>query len=384
MRGRTNVAGKPEEERTVTAGTSAVTVEPTKGKTMKKITVDPTPSQTKTVTAGTGNVNVSPDSGKLLSGVTVKPTPTQEKTVTPTTSQQTVLPDSGKHLSKVTVKAKPSIKVDGTEVDKGMNLKSTIMYIKISDLTVDDYPLGQLLGDEIHLVSGTTHLKIVGETYTTLVAPPANSSVSNLVNYKGALYYLTGSSLYKWVSGTWTIVATLPTADMVTCTGATADEDYIYFAGDRNIYTWDGSEFTDTGVPSILLTTDQYIRHLIVSGGYLHAVSGANGRNHSLHKKVNGQWELALTAIYASSQTGRYILTDIDGVLYRGTAEKRLENLAWVATGLSAPLIADGSSGTRHSTTNTCLVIKNGEIHMFANDNVHGLINAKMYREALQ
>lgn len=107
MRGRTNVTGKPEEERTVTAGTSAVTVEPTKGKTMKKVTVDPTPSQTKTVTARTGNVNVTPDSGKLLSGVTVKPTPTQEKTVTSTTSEQTVLPDSGKHLSKVTVEAIP-------------------------------------------------------------------------------------------------------------------------------------------------------------------------------------------------------------------------------------------------------------------------------------
>ena len=97
--------GKPEEEKTVTAGTAAVVVNPSSGKTMKKVTVNPTPSQTKTVTAGTGNVNVSPDSGKLLSKVTVAPTPTQSKSVTPSTSQQTVTPDAGKHLSSVVVRA---------------------------------------------------------------------------------------------------------------------------------------------------------------------------------------------------------------------------------------------------------------------------------------
>ena len=98
-------AGKPEEEKTVTAGTSAVTVTPTSGKTMKKVTVNPTPSQTKTVTAGTAASTVAPDSGKLLSSVTINPTPSQSKTVTPTTSKQTVTPDSGKLLSSVVVNA---------------------------------------------------------------------------------------------------------------------------------------------------------------------------------------------------------------------------------------------------------------------------------------
>ena len=130
-------AGKPEEEKTVTAGTSAITVTPTSGKTMKKVTVNPTPSQsksatpstsaqtispdsgkllssvsvgaiqteTKTVTAGTGASTVTPTSGKYLSSVTVNPTPSQSKTVTPTTSKQTVTPDSGKLLSSVVVNA---------------------------------------------------------------------------------------------------------------------------------------------------------------------------------------------------------------------------------------------------------------------------------------
>lgn len=64
-------AGKPEEEKTVTAGTSAVEVTPSTGKTMKKVTVNPTPSQSKTVTPTTSKQTVTPDSGKLLSSVVV-------------------------------------------------------------------------------------------------------------------------------------------------------------------------------------------------------------------------------------------------------------------------------------------------------------------------
>ena len=36
--------GKPEEEKTVTAGTSAIVVNPSSGKVMKKVTVNPTPT----------------------------------------------------------------------------------------------------------------------------------------------------------------------------------------------------------------------------------------------------------------------------------------------------------------------------------------------------
>ena len=64
--------GKPEEEKTVTAGTSTKVVTPLEGKTIKKVTVNPTPSQSKTVTPSTSQQTVSPDSGKLLSKVIVK------------------------------------------------------------------------------------------------------------------------------------------------------------------------------------------------------------------------------------------------------------------------------------------------------------------------
>ena len=97
--------GKPEEEKTVTAGTSAIEVLPSSGKTMKKVNVNPTPTEEKTVTAGKNQTTVVPSSGKYIKKVTVNPTPSQSKTVTPSTSQQTVSPDAGKLLSQVIVNA---------------------------------------------------------------------------------------------------------------------------------------------------------------------------------------------------------------------------------------------------------------------------------------
>ena len=77
--------GKPEEEKTVTAGTSAKVVTPSEGKTIKKVTVNPTPSQSKTVTPSTSQQTVSPDSGKLLSQVIVE----AMEDVTPEVTAQT-------------------------------------------------------------------------------------------------------------------------------------------------------------------------------------------------------------------------------------------------------------------------------------------------------
>ena len=101
--------GKPEEEKTVIAGTSVMEVLPSSGKTMKKVKVNPTPSQSKTVTPSTSQQTVFPDSGKLLSSVIVGAIQTETKTVTPNQNTQNVTPSSGKYLSKVTVNPMPEI-----------------------------------------------------------------------------------------------------------------------------------------------------------------------------------------------------------------------------------------------------------------------------------
>lgn len=63
-----------------------------------------TPTQTKSVTAGTSQVTVTPDTGYALSSVTVDPTPSETKTESPNVStNKEVTPTSGKLLSKVTI-----------------------------------------------------------------------------------------------------------------------------------------------------------------------------------------------------------------------------------------------------------------------------------------
>lgn len=103
------------------------------------------PEQTKTVTAGTSAVTVNPDIGKVLSGVTVNPTPSQAKSVTPSASAQTVLPDSGKLLSSVSVNA----------------VNSDLLAALDSDFNADNIKQGvNILGLTGNLAVGIPNLKI--------------------------------------------------------------------------------------------------------------------------------------------------------------------------------------------------------------------------------
>lgn len=97
------------QTKTVTAGTSNVTVNPDSGYDgMSQVTVEPTPSEVGAITAGTSQQTATPTAGKYFSSVTVDPTPSQTKSVTPTTSAQVVTPDSGYLLNEVDVGAIPS------------------------------------------------------------------------------------------------------------------------------------------------------------------------------------------------------------------------------------------------------------------------------------
>lgn len=97
------------QQKTVTAGTSNVTVNPDTGYDgMSQVTVEPTPSEVGAITAGTSQQTATPTAGKYFSSVTVDPTPTIQGIATPSTSQEIYTPPSGKHFSKFTVDAIPS------------------------------------------------------------------------------------------------------------------------------------------------------------------------------------------------------------------------------------------------------------------------------------
>lgn len=98
----------PTEDKEVTAGTSDVPVLPPDGKHNGNVTVHPTPTETKEITAGTSDVSVSPSEGKHIGGVTVHPTPSEEKIVTAGAVTQDFFPTSGMHMNKVKVNPTPT------------------------------------------------------------------------------------------------------------------------------------------------------------------------------------------------------------------------------------------------------------------------------------
>jgi len=96
---------KPEQTKTVAAGTSNKTVSPDSGYVLSSVTVQPTPSETKTATPSTSSQNITPTSGKLLSKVTVNAISTQTKSGTPSGAAQTINADSGKYMTAFTINA---------------------------------------------------------------------------------------------------------------------------------------------------------------------------------------------------------------------------------------------------------------------------------------
>ena len=180
--------GKPEEEKTVTAGTSAIEVLPSSGKTMKKVNVNPTPTEEKTITAGTSATTVTPTSGKYIKKVTVNPTPSQSKTVTPSTSQQTVSPDSGKLLSQVIVKAMEDVTPEVTAQTPIITQIAKNLGVTITTPSGTNKQILQGNNTNLQLIASETSVKTVtwaGGTDDEIVAmvEAADAGTINLADY---------------------------------------------------------------------------------------------------------------------------------------------------------------------------------------------------------
>lgn len=77
----------------------------------------------KTVTAGTSAITVTPDSDNDgIASVTVNPTPSQSKSASPSVSAQTITPDSGKLLNSVSISAMPLPDVVAKWFDNTLNI----------------------------------------------------------------------------------------------------------------------------------------------------------------------------------------------------------------------------------------------------------------------
>ena len=140
------------------------------------------PEEEKTVTAGTSTKVVTPSEGKAIKKVTVNPTPTEEKTIIPTTSQQIISPSDGKHIASVIV---ASI-ADGGGVVPKYNRDAEIITPGTSDQVI---PVGTYL-------RGT--LTILGDS--DLVPEKLPEDV-NLFGVQGAREI--NSGIYAWTKNTY-------------------------------------------------------------------------------------------------------------------------------------------------------------------------------------
>jgi hypothetical protein len=122
------------------------------------------PTEEKTVQATTNNITVTPSSGKVLTKVTIKgatipSVTTQTKTVTASRSQQIVKPDSGKYLSQVTVNKYPdatgTYKPTANSSAADMGTTNNYRYVNTTAVYDLGYNAGMAKGKTDALVVGT-------------------------------------------------------------------------------------------------------------------------------------------------------------------------------------------------------------------------------------
>ena len=182
--------GKPEEEKTVIAGTSVMEVLPSSGKTMKKVNVNPTPTEEKTITAGTSATTVMPTSGKYIKKVTVNPTPSQEKTATPTTAGFEVTPDEGYLLNKVVVSGDSDLVAEN--IREGIDIWGVVGTLVEGVAGID---FGEItLASKATFVTVSHNLGVVPSWVALIPKSLATTSSSSLFNINGKTAYSALSS----------------------------------------------------------------------------------------------------------------------------------------------------------------------------------------------
>lgn len=267
----------PREEKTVTAATTTITVEPSLGKYgLSKVTINPTPSEEKTVTMGTIATTVNPTAGRLLSKVTINPISTEEKSVTPGVLQKTVEPTNGKLLSKVTVAAiatqnKTATPSTGSQIitpDEGSFLSAVTVNpipnqrnstnVKVEDNTVT-IPSGYYASTVTKSVSAGTYTIGVVQTAkdTELNVTSSNVNLSATTSKPSSGFYLTATAqgeVEAYATATINKGYLVSTSATSSTLNRKANKTTLYYSVPTSTCTVTGGEITVSDVtPTITL-----------------------------------------------------------------------------------------------------------------------------------
>ena len=280
--------GKPEEEKTVTAGTSTKVVTPSNGKTIKKVTVNPTPSQSKTVTPSTSQQTVSPDSGKLLSKVIVK---AMEDVTPEVTAQTPVITQIAENLG-VTITT-PSGTNKQILQGNNANLQLISEYEPVfptgiaitTPPTKVEYSKGDTLDLSGIVVTGTFDNGVVVDITDECTFSPADGTILTGNETSVTVSFLWGSKTY-----TTTQAITIKSLKIVTWAGGTDEEivamveaadqgeinlsDY-WAVGDTRTVQLSAMSATGVGESHVAQAVDFVLMH---AGGYTLNAAVASGR----------------------------------------------------------------------------------------------------------
>ena len=284
---------KPEEEKTVTASTSTIEVTPTSGKTLKKVTVNPTPSEEKTVTPSASQQTVSPSAGKMLSKVTVN----GDADLIPANIRQgvNIFGVDGKTSVIDTediamLKADKNFNnlIDSTIGDAIRNKNGSTSKLTLDGMVTAINDMASVTIDGVKVTESISLESIINKNVKSTNCPYSFANGSAVV-LNGEIHIMGGyipsnwyTYHYKWNGSSWTSVSTLPFN--LYYGEAFVINNEIHILGNTKHYKWNGSSWTSVST----LPYDLYNGAAFVSGNNIHILGSYSTDNSTKHYKWNG------------------------------------------------------------------------------------------------
>ena len=280
--------GKPEEEKTVTAGTSVMEVLPSSGKTMKKVTINPAPFPTGLILTSPTKTSYNAGEKLDLTGLTVK-AKFSDGTEQDVTSECTFSPSNGTVLYEDTSEVIVSWSYGGAATyttKQPITVKRVLTGISITTApTKNNYVKGESLDLSGMVVTATFNSGATEEVTSLCTTSPASGTTLSTLGSQTVTVSYTENGVTKTASFTVSVsVKTVTwangTDDEIVAMVEAADQGVInlsdYWAvGDVRTVQLSAMSATGVGESHAAQEVDLVLMH---AGGYSLNTAVASGR----------------------------------------------------------------------------------------------------------